>query len=82
MSFEFGWWATDEDGRRFQVRAEVARDTVTWQRKQGHHQAWQAYGPPTEADWDALVEQAGRRVPRRTISPRQFEEIKRLRDRG
>ena len=79
MSLEFGWWARDADGRPFQVRARIAGSRIAWQRKQGHHQPWTNYGPPTGDDWDALVAQAERRVPRRLISPRQFEAIKRLR---
>jgi hypothetical protein len=76
---EFGWWARDADGRRFQVRAEIFGGNITWRRKQGHHQAWEPYGPPTEQDWELLLAEAGRRVPRRLLSPKQFEAIKRLR---
>lgn len=79
MSMEFGWWARDDDGRKFQVRARIFGGNVTWQRKQGHHQAWEPYGLPTEQDWDLLLAEAGRRVPRRLLSPKQFEAIKRLR---
>jgi hypothetical protein len=79
MTFEFGWWARDADGRKFQVRAAVFGGTITWSRKQGHHQPWEPYGPPADEDWDFLVSEAGRRVPRRLLSPAQFEAIKRLR---
>jgi hypothetical protein len=79
MSTEFGWWARDADGRKYQVRVKIFGDNVAWQRKQGHHQAWEAYGPPTEQDWEMLFAEAGRRVPRRLLSPSQFQAIKRLR---
>jgi len=79
MSMEFGWWARDADGRRFQVRATISGRTVAWTRKQGHHQSWAPYGPPTGEDWEILFAEAARRVPRRLLSPRQFEAIKRLR---
>jgi hypothetical protein len=79
MNSEFGWWARDADGRRYQVRARVFGGAVTWSRKQGHHQPWQPYGPPTEEDWDFLMTEAARRVPRRLLSPAQLEAIGRLR---
>jgi hypothetical protein len=79
MTTEFGWWARDADGRRYQVRAKVFGDAVTWSRKQGHHQSWQPHGPLTDEDWDTLLAEAARRVPRRLLSPAQFEVIKRLR---
>lgn len=82
MTLEFGWWSRDADGRRYQVRAQVFGGDIAWSRKQGHHQPWEIYGPPTDEDWDLLLEQAGKRVPRRLLSPRQFETLKRLRPTG
>jgi len=79
MSMEFGWWQVDAEGRKWQIRATVAGGKIAWTRKGGHHQAWEDYGPPSGADWDLLVEQAQRRVPRRLVSPAQFAAIKRLR---
>jgi hypothetical protein len=79
MTTEFGWWARDADGRRYQVRVEIFGDTVTWLRKQGHHQPWVPYGPPNDDDWNLLLARAEERVPRRLLSPRQFANLKRLR---
>jgi hypothetical protein len=79
MTTEFGWWSRDEDGKRFQVRAQIFGDDIAWSRKQGHHQPWKPYGPPTAEDWDILLGEAERRVPRRLISPAQFETIRRQR---
>jgi hypothetical protein len=79
MSMEFGWWARDAEGRRFQVRVIIFGGTATWSRKQGHHQPWAPYGPPTDKDWDLLLAEAERRLPRRLLSPQQFAAIKRLR---
>ena len=79
MSMEFGWWARDADGAKFQVRATVVGDRLTWTRKQGHHQPWEPYGPPTDGDWAQLFEAAGNRLARRLISPKQLAAIKRLR---
>lgn len=81
MSTEFGWWVTDADLGKFQVRAAVHGGSLTWQRKQGHHSSWLAH-TPTESDWERLVSEAQRRVPRRLLSPKQFEEIRRLRERA
>lgn len=78
MNAEFGWWSRDADGRRFQVRAALFGGRITWSRKQGHHRPWEPYDP-TDGDWDRLIADAERRVPRRLLSPRQFAAIRRLR---
>jgi len=78
MSTDFGWWDRDADGRKYQVRAAVFGGAITWTRKQGHFQTWQPHDPSDE-DWDSLLAEAGRRVPRRLLSPAQFAAIKRLR---
>jgi hypothetical protein len=78
MSMEFGWWAKDPEGK-FQINVSIHGGNVTWVRKQGHHAPWEPYGPPTDDDWDKLIAEAERRVPRRLISIKQFEDIKRLR---
>ena len=79
MSIEFGWWAKDPDESKFQINVSIHGGNIVWSRKQGHHSSWEPYGPPTDEDWDKLLGEAERRVPRRLISPKQFAEIKRLR---
>ena len=79
MSTEFGWWNTNPEQGKFQVRAAVHGGNIAWARKQGHHTSWKQH-TPTEADWDQLLYEAGKRVPRRLLSPKQFEAIKRLRE--
>ena len=78
MSTEFGWWNRDPEEGKYQVCADVHGGVITWTRKQGHHQPWAPHRP-TEEDWERLLAEAGRRVPRRLISPKQFEDIKRIR---
>ncbi len=79
MSIEFGWWNKDAEAGKFQVRAAIHGGNIAWTRKQGHHTPWETH-QPSEADWLRLLEEAGRRVPRRLISPKQFDAIKRIRD--
>ena len=79
MTTEFGWWSRDADGHKYQVRAAIFGGAIAWSRKQGHHQSWQPLDQPTDEDWDLLIAEAERRVPRRLLSPKQFEEIKHLR---
>jgi hypothetical protein len=81
MSIEFGWWAKDPETGKFQVNVSIHGGNIEWTRKQGHHSSWQTH-PPTEDDWDKLIKEASRRVPRRLISPKQFEEIKSLREKA
>jgi hypothetical protein len=81
MSIEFGWWNKDPETGKYQVNVAIHGGNIEWTRKQGHHSSW-AIHPPTEEDWDTLIEEASRRVPRRLISPKQFEDIKSLRDKA
>lgn len=77
MSIEFGWWNKDDDGRKYQVNAVVHGGNIEWTRHQGHHMPWEPH-VPDEEDKARLIAEAERRVPRRLISQKQFDEIKRL----
>jgi hypothetical protein len=77
MSIEFGWWNKDPEGRKYQVSAVVHGGNIEWTRKQGHHAPWEPHVPNDE-DRERLVSEATRRLPRRLISQKQFDEIKRL----
>jgi hypothetical protein len=79
MSMEFGWWVTDPDAGKYQVKAIVHGGQLTWFRKQGHFTSWAPHAP-SEDDWSRLVSEAERRLPRRLLSPKQFTEIKNLRE--
>lgn len=76
MAIEFGWWNKDDDGK-YQVSAVVHGGNIAWTRKQGHHASWEPH-TPTDDDRVRLISEAERRVPRRLITQKQFEEIKRL----
>jgi hypothetical protein len=80
MGTEFGWWARDPEQGKFQVRASVHGGNVDWERKQGHFTSWMDHAPTGE-DWDRLISEAEKRVPRRLLSPKQFEAIRNLRPR-
>ncbi len=77
MSIEFGWWNKDADGKKFQVSAVVHGGNIEWTKHQGHHSSWDPYTPDND-DRERLIYEAEKRVPRRLISTKQFEEIKRL----
>lgn len=79
MSMEFGWWVRDPEEGKYQVKAIVHGGNLQWLRKQGHFTSWMPH-KPNEENWDKLIYEAERRVPRRLLSPKQFDEIKRLRD--
>ncbi len=81
MSMEFGWWQSDPETGKYQVCVNVHGGNIKWTRKQGHHTSWETYGPPTQDDWDKLLSEAARRVPRRLLSPKQFADIERQRPR-
>jgi len=79
VSTEFGWWVTDPVLGKFQVKAVIHGGSLSWWRKQGHFSSWEAH-QPSEDDWNRLVSEAERRVPRRLLSPKQFAEIRNLRE--
>jgi hypothetical protein len=79
MSMEFGWWVKDPEIGKYQVKAIVHGGNLEWLRKQGHFTSWLPHQPSDE-DWDRMVAEAERRVPRRLLSPKQFAEIKNLRE--
>lgn len=77
MSIEFGWWNRDEEGKKYQVHVAVHGGNIQWTRQHGHHAPWEMH-VPSDDDRVRLVGEAERRVPRRLISQKQFDEIKRL----
>lgn len=79
MTTEFGWWVRDPELGKFRVRARLHGGSLRWERQPARFASWEPHAP-AEADWDRLVQDAERRVPRRLLSPRQFEEIQRLRN--
>lgn len=76
MSIEFGWWNKDGEGK-YQVSAVVHGGNIEWTKHQGHHSSWVPH-TPNDDDRERLIHEAEKRVPRRLISAKQFEEIKRL----
>jgi hypothetical protein len=77
MGIEFGWWNRDDEGRKYEVHVVVHGGNIEWKRHQGHHTPWEPH-VPTEDDRARLVSEAERRLPRRLISQKQFDEIRRL----
>jgi hypothetical protein len=81
MSTEFCWWIKNPDQGKIEVCAAVHGGNITWERQEGRFSPWVPH-EPTDEDWNRLVAEAETRVPRRLLSPKQFEAIKRLRERG
>lgn len=77
MSIEFGWWKVIPEEGKFQISAIVHGGNIEWTRHKGHHTSWLPHEPDDE-DRERLIYEAQKRVPRRLITQKQFEEIKRL----
>ena len=77
---EFGWWSRDEEGVKWQISVRFHGGNVTFSRKHGHHRSWEDF-EPLDADWDKLLGEAGRRLPRRLMSQKQFDQLKSCRPR-
>jgi len=77
MSVNFGWWNKRPEVGKFQVKVEVHGGNIKWTMHQGHHTQWQPYSPDDE-DRERLMYEADKRIPRRLITNKQYDEIKRL----
>ncbi|MBI5769971.1 MAG: hypothetical protein HZA93_19505 [Verrucomicrobia bacterium] len=77
MAIDFGWWNKDPEQGKYQVNVSVHGGNIAWTRKQGHHTPWKPH-TPTDDDRERLIYEAEKRVPRRLISQKQFDEIKAL----
>jgi hypothetical protein len=75
MSITFGWWHRDPVEGKYQIHVEVHGGNIEWSRHQGHNTSWLTH-QPSEDDRERLVSEAEKRVPRRLISQKQFDEIK------
>jgi hypothetical protein len=79
MAMEFGWWVRDPTEGKYQVAVTFHGGNVIWRRKNGHHHTWDNLEPITPELWEKLIAEAANRVPRRLMSPKQFDELKRAR---
>jgi hypothetical protein len=79
MAMEFGWWVRDPEEGKYEVHAVFHGGNITWKRHQGHHTPWEPITNVTTEMWDKLMDEAAKRVPRRLMSPKQYDELKRLR---
>jgi len=77
MSARFGWWSRDPDLGKYEVRVIVHGGNIEWARHQGHHTPWEPHEPNDE-DRERLIAEAERRLPRRLLTQKQFEEIVQL----
>lgn len=72
---EFGWWAKDEEGKKWQISVRFHGGNVTFSRKHGHHSSWEDFEPVSD-DWDKVLSEAEKRLPRRLMSQKQFNQLK------
>src|SRR3954468_24245168 len=77
MGMTFGWWHKDPVEGKYQISVDVHGGNIEWTRHQGHHTSWEPHVPDDD-DRLKLIAEAEKRVPRRLISQKQFDEIKRL----
>ena len=83
MTKEFNWWSRDPERGKWQISAKIhgGGSGIIWERQEARFTSWVPH-QPSQADWDKLLAEAEDRVPRRLISPKQFDEIKHLRERA
>lgn len=75
---EFGWWTTDDEGIKWQICARFHGGKVVFSHKTGHNTGWDDY-EPTDEQWDRLIKEAERRLPRRLMSTKEFNRLKECR---
>lgn len=72
---EFGWWETDDDKIKWSISVRFHGGHVTFSRKTGHNTSWEDF-EANDAQWDRLLKEAERRLPRRLMSQKEFERLK------
>lgn len=72
---EFGWWDKDEEGKKWQISVRFHAGRVVFSRKHGHNTSWDDFAP-SDGQWDRLLSEAERRLPRRLMSTKEFERLK------
>jgi hypothetical protein len=74
MTNEFNWWNRSPEEGKYQVKAKIHGSVLKFTRHQGHHTLWEPH-TPTNEDFDRLISDAQKRVPRRLVSPKQMAEL-------
>lgn len=77
MTKEFNWWNRNPEEGKYKVKAKIHGSVLSFTRHQGHHTMWEEH-KPTDDDFDRLLSDAEKRVPRRLISPKQMKEIEQI----
>ncbi len=72
---EFGWWEKDDDGVKWQINVRFHGGNVTFIKKTGHHNPWIEF-EGDDAQWDRLLKEAEKRLPRRLMSQKEFDRLK------
>ena len=75
---EFGWRIVDDQGIKWQICARFHGGNVVLSRKTGNNTGWDDY-EPTDEQWDRLLKEAERRLPRRLMSMKEFNRLKEAR---
>jgi hypothetical protein len=74
-AMEFGWWEKDEEGIKWNITVRFHGGNVTFSRKHGHNSSWEDF-TPSDDQWDRLLKEAEKRLPRRLMSQKQFNQLK------
>lgn len=72
---EFGWWETDDEGKKWNITVRFHGGNVTFSKKTGHHTSWVDFDGNDE-QWDRLLKEAEKRLPRRLMSQKEFNRLK------
>ena len=75
MAMLFGWWEKDEEGVKWHINVRFHGGNVVFSRKTGHNSSWEDFAP-SDDQWDRLLSEAERRLPRRLMSTKEFEQLK------
>ena len=72
---EFGWWEKDDAGAKWQINVRFHGGNVLFRKKTGHPHPWIDFDGNDE-QWDRLIQEAEKRLPRRLMSQKEFERLK------
>jgi len=77
MQRQICWVERLEEGVKREIRVTVLNKEIKWQFKRSDEERWNYDGPPTQGDWDLLLEKVHNRYHRRTASHANLELTRR-----
>lgn len=81
MTCSLKWYRRNEDGKREQVEFSLIREKASWRVHRKRNEEREVI-EPTDADWDALIDNMQRNLGRGKVYPEDLKLVRQLRQRS